>query len=161
MLIHSIDPFFTSSSRVLILGSFPSPDSRAMGFFYGNKQNRFWPLRGMIFSEDVPSDVEGRKAFLSSHSIALWDVIRSCEIEGSDDSTIREVKPNDISSILSRSKIERIYTNGGKASSLYRKLIYPKTHVEAVALPSTSARNASWNIDRLYSVWSVIRPGLT
>ena len=127
MLIHSIDPFFTSSSRVLILGSFPSPDSRAMGFFYGNKQNRFWPLLGMIFSEDVPSDVEGRKAFLSSHSIALWDVIRSCEIEGSDDSTIREVKPNDISSILSRSKIERIYTNGGECTECkleYRSFVF-------------------------------------
>ena len=100
MIIHPIEPIFDKNSRVLILGSFPSVKSREEGFFYGHPQNRFWRVVAQVFDEDTPSSIDEKKAFLFKNRIALWDVIGSCEIDGSSDSSIRNVTVNDISIIL-------------------------------------------------------------
>ena len=156
MLIHPIAPVFDSESKVLILGSFPSVKSREEGFFYGHPRNRFWKVISNVFGEDIPCSIEEKKAFLLKNHLALWDVIGSCKIEGSSDSSIRNVTVNDISIILDLADIKAIYLNGRKAYELYQKYLYPVTCREGICLPSTSPANATWRQDDLIKAWSVI-----
>lgn len=156
MLIHPIAPVFDKDSRVLILGSFPSVKSREEGFFYGHPQNRFWKVTASVFGEDVPKTIDEKKSFLLKNHIALWDVIGSCEIDGSSDSSIRNVSVNDIEMILDTAGIQAIYLNGKKAFQLYQKHMLPVTGREGICLPSTSPANAAWQMDRLVREWSVI-----
>lgn len=157
MIIHPIKPVYDKDSRVLILGSFPSVKSREEGFFYGHPQNRFWKVTSRVFDEDLPLTVDEKKAFLLENHIALWDVIGSCEIEGSSDSSIRNVTVNDISQILKTAEIKAIYLNGGKAYQLYQKYLFPSLGREGILLPSTSPANAAWNLDKLTNAWKMIR----
>ncbi len=154
---HGIPPVYRADSRVLILGSFPSVRSREVGFFYGHPQNRFWRTLAAVLEDGVPSTIDEKKAFLLKHGIALWDVIESCEITGSSDASIRNAVPNDLPTLLRRTSIERIYTNGATAQRLYEK--YWKTALgrDAVCLPSTSPANAAWTQERLNEAWQVIQ----
>lgn len=156
MLIHPIPPVFDKDSRVLILGSFPSVKSRETGFFYGHPQNRFWKVTAKVFGENVPYSIDEKKSFLIRNHIALWDVIGSCEIEGSSDSSIRNVTINDISVILDNSDIQAIYLNGRKAYQLYQKYMFPAVNREGICLPSTSPANAAWSMEKLYRAWQII-----
>ena len=155
-LKHTFAPEFDENSEILILGSFPSVRSRETNFYYGHPKNRFWPLVADIFGEDLPSSVEEKKALLQRNRIALWDVIASCDIEGSSDSSIRNVEANDINIILRSSKVGRIYTNGRKAFDLYNRYCLEKTEREAVLLPSTSPANAAWDLEKLTKEWKEI-----
>ena len=156
MIVHPIPPVFNKDSRVLILGSFPSVKSREYGFFYGHPQNRFWKVAARVFNEEVPHTISEKKDFLIRNYIALWDVIGSCEITGSSDSSIKNITVNDISLILKTADIQAVYLNGGKAYQLYKKYIFPVTRREGICLPSTSPANAAWNIDKLTEAWSEI-----
>lgn len=156
-VIHPIEPVYDENSEVLILGSFPSVKSREAGFFYGHPQNRFWKVIGIIAGEEAPSDIPGRKEFLLRHHIALWDVIGSCSIEGSSDTSIKDVVPNDLSEILEKSGLTKVFVNGRKAEQMYIRYTEQKTGIKAVCLPSTSPANAAWNLERLASAWSVIK----
>ncbi|NLL51119.1 MAG: DNA-deoxyinosine glycosylase [Peptococcaceae bacterium] len=140
---HTIAPFFDANSRILILGTMPSPKSREAGFYYGHPQNRFWRVLAEVLAEKLPNTIEEKKLMLKTHRIALWDVLKTCEIRGADDNSIRNPIVNDIQSILSRSAIQGIYTTGKKATSLYNKYCYAKTGMEAVYLPSTSPANCA------------------
>lgn len=157
MIQHPIQPVFDQNSTVLILGSFPSVKSRDVGFFYGHPQNRFWKVISSVWQQETPQTIEEKRAFLYRNGIALWDVIQSCEIRGSSDSSIRQVVPNDLSPILNTSPIRQIYVNGKKADALYRRYLQPQTGQTAICLPSTSPANASWSLDRLIEAWSVLR----
>lgn len=157
MIEHAIPPVYDSNSRILILGSFPSAKSREQQFFYGHKQNRFWRVLAQVLDCGVPKDTEEKRTMLLSHHIAVWDVIASCEITGSADSSIRSVKPNDLSPILTCADIQAIYTNGGKAHELYQKYIYPATGIKAYPLPSTSPANAAYSMERLAEAWMALR----
>ena len=156
MTVHPIPPVYSAESRVLILGSFPSVKSRETGFFYGHPQNRFWSVVSSLFGEDAPKTVDEKKAFLLRRRIALWDVIRSCEIEGSSDASIKDVVPNDLSVILNSAPIKAIFVNGGTALKYYNRFSLPATGRAAVLLPSTSPANASWNVERLLGQWKKI-----
>lgn len=157
MLQHPIPPVYDRHSTILILGSFPSVKSREAGFFYGHPQNRFWKVTAAVFGEKVPETIPEKRAFLLRNRVALWDVIASCDIEGSADSTIKNVVPNDLSGILGTADIRRIYTNGKTADALYRKYLRPVTGRDAVCLPSTSPANAAWSPERLTERWKEIR----
>ena len=157
IFIHPIPPVYDENSRVLILGSFPSVKSREARFFYGHAQNRFWRVVASVFDEKVPESIEGKKALLLKNGIAVWDVIRSCEISGSADSSIKNAIPNDLDRIIKESRIERIFTNGKKADELYRKHLEKKTGIKAVCLPSTSPANAACSLEMLVEKWSVIK----
>ena len=133
---HPIAPVWDETSRILILGSFPSVKSREANFFYGHPQNRFWRVLAAVLGCDKPESTEEKKRFLLSHHIAVWDVIGSCEIAGSADSSIRSAQPNDIAPLLAGSGIRRIFTNGKTAHALYVKQIEPKIGRPAVPLPS-------------------------
>lgn len=141
------------------MGSFPSVKSREQKFFYGHPQNRFWRVTAAICGEKVPETIEEKRAFLLRNHIALWDVIASCEITGSSDSSIRNVVPNDLSPILAAADIRQIYVNGGTAAKYYDKYQKPLIGRDAVRLPSTSPANAAWSLERLITAWqSQIKP---
>ena len=155
-LKHKFEPIFDKNSKVLILGSFPSVKSRENNFYYGHPQNRFWKVLAQIFEVEVPQSIEEKKTFLLEHNIAVWDVIESCTIIGSSDSSIKDVVVNDFSKVLENSAIERIYVNGGKAYELYQKYAEKQTGILAIKLPSTSPANAAWSLDRLCNEWKKI-----
>ena len=153
---HEFDPIFDENSEILILGTLPSVKSREQNFYYGHPQNRFWKVLATLLKEPVPHTIEEKKAMLLAHRIALWDVIQSCDIKGSSDSSIKNVQPTDIGMILEKTNITRIYANGNKAGQLYKRYQFPVTGIEAMVLPSTSPANAAWSLDRLCEAWRVI-----
>ena len=157
---HNFDPVYDKKSRVLILGSFPSVKSREIAFYYGHPQNRFWKVLGSVFNEEVPKDIEGKKSFLLKHHIALWDVIKSCDIVGSSDSKISNVVINDLNLIFQEANIEKVFINGTKAYELYMKYGYEKYKKEAIKLPSTSPANAAYSLERLLECWQEVKKGL-
>lgn len=154
MEIHNIDPVYDENSKILILGSFPSVKSREQRFFYGHPQNRFWKVISNITNSKLPNTVQEKKNLLLTNNIAVWDVIKSCDIVGSSDSTIENVEINDFSIILNSANIQKIYANGDKAYSLFKK--YYSKDVEIIKLPSTSPANAQYNLEKLCEEWKKI-----
>ncbi len=142
---HTLEPIYNQNSKVLILGSIPSVKSREENFYYAHPRNRFWLTLSKVYNEEITD----KKEFLLKHKIALFDVIKECDIEASSDSTIKNVIPNDLSEILENSEIEAIFTTGTKAYTLYQKYIYPKTKIEAIPLPSTSPANSKKDIEEI------------
>lgn len=152
---HPFDPVWDCESKILILGSFPSVKSREQMFFYGHPRNRFWTVVSILLKVEEPVTTEEKRAMLLNNRIALWDVISSCDIYGSSDSSIKNAVPNDIGFIIKNSKIERIFTNGATADKLYKKYILPATGIEAMRLPSTSPANAAKSVDELVKEWAI------
>ena len=157
MTEHPIEPVYDANSRILILGSFPSVKSREEMFFYGHPRNRFWKVLAAVLETAAPETVEEKRELLLTHGIALWDVIASCDITGSADSSIKNVVPNDVGKILEHASIERIFINGKTAEKYYRKYLMPEIKREGVCLPSTSPANASWSFEKLVEAWKCIR----
>jgi len=153
MLVHPVKPLYNNKSEILILGTFPSVKSREAKFFYAHPQNRFWKVMSRICKSDLPATDDEKRKMILDNRFALWDVIHSCEVTGSADSTIRNVVPNDISEIIENSNIKKIFVNGKKAEELYKKYIEKSVNIKAVCLPSTSPANATWSEDRLYEYW--------
>jgi len=160
-LHHVFGPLYDENSRVLVLGSFPSVKSREAMFFYGHPQNRYWKLLPLIFHEPVPATIEEKKNLALRHGIAMWDVIESCEITGSSDSSIRNVEINDLTPILRSGRIRKICVNGGTAYKYFEK--YTIQHLKSsgvdlsqiriIKMPSTSPANAAWTLEKLLPVW--------
>ena len=157
MIQHPIDPVYNHDSRILILGSFPSVKSRETAFFYAHPQNRFWKVLSAVLNLDLPASTNEKRAFLLRNHIALWDVIASCEVTGSSDSSIRNVTANDISVILNYADIRRIYVNGKTAEKYYNRYVKKALGIDAVCLPSTSPANAAYSLSRLVEAWQCIR----
>ena len=157
---HPIAPVFDERSRILILGSFPSVKSREAAFFYGHPQNRFWKVVSAVLDAKCPQTVDDKKWLLLSHRIALWDVIASCRIEGSSDSSIRDVVPTDLRPILDTAPIRAVFCNGQTAFRLYARYQQTQTGLCAIALASTSPANAAYGLDRLVENWKAILPHL-
>ena len=159
---HGFEPVYDARSRILILGTLPSVKSREQQFYYGHPQNRFWKvLAGVVKETEVPASVMEKKQLLLKHRIAIWDVIAECDIIGSSDSSIKNVVPADLTRILKAAPIQGIYANGAKAYDLYMKYSYEKIGREISKLPSTSPANATFQMDRLLSVWGSMLSGLT
>lgn len=155
-IIHPIPPLYSSDSKILILGSFPSVKSRENMFFYGHPQNRFWRVVSAVLGECTPQNTEEKKHMMLKHCIALWDVIESCDIIGSSDSSITNVRPNNIAKIIAESNITRIFTNGKTSDKLYKKYAEQTIGITAINLPSTSPANAAWSVERLIEQWKII-----
>ena len=142
-VIHPLEPIYTDTSKYLFLGSFPSVISRKDNMYYANPNNRFWKVMSVIFEEEIEDKVK----FCYKHDIALWDVIKECSIVGSSDASIKDIKINDIESLIKKSDIKVICTNGSKATSLYEK--YINLDIKHISLPSTSSANARYRLDDL------------
>lgn len=154
---HTFEPIYDNQSRILILGSFPSVKSREGGFYYHHPRNRFWEVISNIFSEELPLTVNEKRELLLRNHIALWDVINRCDIEGSSDTSIKNVVPADINSLLKKTNIKKIYANGNKAYELYQKYCFMATNKDIIKLPSTSPANAAWTLERLCEEWKQIK----
>ena len=153
---HTFEPVYDENSRILILGSLPSVKSREQGFYYGHPQNRFWKVLARLLEWEEPATIEEKKAMLLKNKIAIWDVLESCDIKGSSDSSIKNAVAADIPGLLKKTKIEKIYVNGTTAGKYYKKYIWPLTGVEAIVLQSTSPLNCRYDIEKLAENWSVI-----
>lgn len=156
LVVHPLEPVFDASSRVLILGTMPSPKSREAGFYYAHPQNRFWKVLAALFKSEIPFGREPRREFVLRHRIALWDVLRSCEISGASDASIKRPVPNDLSVILQRAPIQAIFCTGTKSAVFYSKLIEPVTGRQATTLPSPSPANCAVSFERLCAAYGAI-----
>ena len=156
-VIHNIPPVFDENSKVLILGSFPSPKSREQGFFYGHPQNRMWRILAQLFSEPIPSEIEEKKSLLINNHIAMWDVLQSCEIYGASDASIKNPVVNNFDIIFETSNINAVFTTGDTATNLYNKL----TGNNSIALPSPSPANAAMSLQDLIEKYQVIKKYIT
>jgi double-stranded uracil-DNA glycosylase len=157
-LEHIFDPVYNQDSKVLILGTFPSVKSRENNFYYAHPQNRFWKVIAQIVnSKKVPDTVEDKRNMLLENGIAIWDVIKSCEIQGSSDSSIKNVVPANLSRVLHEADIRKIYANGGKAYELFMKYSIQEVGREIIKLPSTSPANARFSLEKLIEQWSVVQ----
>ena len=158
---HPFAPVYDSESRVLVLGTMPSPRSRTAGFYYMHGQNRFWPVIAAITGERLGyandegiKAVDERRTLVLRHGIALWDVLASCDIRRAADTSIQNPIANDFSTLLASSHIDRIYCTGLTAYKLYTKLCEEATHIGAVCLPSTSSANRGrWPLDALIEAY--------
>lgn len=153
---HEFGPYINKDSRVLILGSIPSLKSREYGFYYMHKQNRFWKVISDIFDDEFPDSLSDKKEFLRKNKIALWDVLESCDIEGSSDSSIKNPKVNDIKSLILGTDIKYIFVTGKKALDLYNKYCFKSVGIEAIYLPSTSGANARLSFNDLKEKYEII-----
>ena len=158
-VIHApIKPFIDNNSSILILGSFPSVKSREDGFYYAHKSNRFYKVLSNIVNEPLPTSLESKKELLVKHHIALYDVIYSCDISNSDDSSIRNVTPINIKELLDKfPNINRIIVNDNKAKELFNKYLLKDIDTQNIEIgyaPSTSSANAKMSVDKLVEIYS-------
>ena len=154
---HEFGPFYTENSKILILGSMPSPKSREEGFYYAHPQNKFWKVLSDVLEEEMPMNIEDKKFLLKKYNIALWDVLNSCQIKGASDSTITDAKENDINSLLVKTKIKTIFVTGKTAYKFYNKLCLQNTKIPCIYLPSTSPANCSIKYDELKEKYLIIK----
>lgn len=157
-VVHTIEPVFDGRSRVLILGTMPSPKSREAAFYYAHPQNRFWKVMAALWDEPLPEGREARRAFALEHGFALWDTLASCDIRGASDASIANPVPNDLTPILEGAPITTVFTTGGQAARFYRRFQRDRwPSLEHIALPSTSAANASMGLEKLIDAYGVVR----
>lgn len=157
---HPLAPIIDENSKILILGTMPSPKSRELQFYYAHPQNRFWPVLAAILEEHLPTDTAGKTAMLKKHGIALWDVLASCDISGASDSSIRNPVPNDIAALIKNTKITKIFTTGSTAFRYYRQFCEKDTGITAILLPSPSAANAKITKDSLILAYGILKEAL-
>ena len=150
---HPLPPIYDKNSTILILGSFPSRKTRELNFYYGHPQNQFWHLLEDVFEEKIID----KKQFLLDHHIALFDVVKKCDIVGSSDSTIKNVIPNDINYIIKNSQIKTVYVTGKKALELYQKYLEKETNLKAIYLPSPSPLNQTLSYQEKLKKYLVLK----
>ena len=176
LIQHPIPPVWNEQSRVLILGTMPSPKSRQAGFFYMHPQNRFWSVISNVFEEEfeipnkdlrtgttettITAAITERRDFLLRHKLAMWDVLAACKIEGAADSTIRDAVPNDFTQIFESARIHDVFCTGKTAYELWKKYCTNKYeqryNLTAHCLPSTSPANAQWKLEKLFEEYKTI-----
>lgn len=153
---HILKPIYNRESKILILGTIPSPKSREIGFYYSHPQNRFWKVLADILEVPIPTTISEKKDLLLKNNIALWDVLASCDIVGASDSSIKNPKPNDILNLVKQTQIKQIFVTGKKAEALYNKLCLKNTKMPCICLPSTSPANCSLNYTQLKAQYQLI-----
>lgn len=153
-VLHELEPLYDACSRVLILGTMPSPKSRELGFYYMHPQNRFWKMLSAVLKEPFPTTAAERRRLCLRHGIALWDVLASCDIVGAADGSIKNAVPNDIGKLLAECSIETVFTTGKKAHALYKRF-FPDL-AEDVCLPSTSPANRTISEDKMLEEYRAI-----
>ncbi|MDN6900398.1 DNA-deoxyinosine glycosylase [Oenococcus sicerae] len=161
-VVHPWPPLYDKNSKILLLGSLPSPKSLAFGFYYGSPQNIFWPTLAKILAVEEPEKTkEARLAFALKYHIAIWQTLKSGDIIGAQDATIKNPIANDFSSILAQARIKTIFTEGKKSTELFNKLVAPNIGQEAVYLPSTSPANRATQAKAIFMErWSLVGKAL-
>lgn len=158
-VFHELAPVYDERSRVLILGTMPSPKSREAGFYYMHPQNRFWKMLSAVLGEPLPPAAEERRGMCLRHNIALWDVLASCDINGAADGSIKNAVPNDIRRLFSECTIAAVFTTGKKAHEMYRRFFPDLT--EDICLPSTSPANRTITEEKMLEEYRAVGAALT
>ena len=153
---HDFQPIYNEESRVLLLGTMPSPKSRETGFYYGHPRNRFWKVVSDVCGEVLPETREEKIEFVLRNKIAVWDVLAGCEIKGAEDASIRNPIANDLNIIIKNADIRAVFATGQKAAQLYRKYCQRETGMEIICLPSTSPANCSVSYEKLFEAYEVV-----
>lgn len=153
---HDFQPIYNEDSKILMLGTMPSPKSREIGFYYGHPRNRFWKVVSDVCGEMLPETKEEKIAFALRNKIAVWDVLAGCEIKGAEDASIKNPVANDMSMILKEADIKAVFATGQKAAKLYKKYCQKQTGIEIICLPSTSPANCSVTYEKLFEAYKVI-----
>ncbi len=157
-ITHPLEPIFNNKSRALVLGTMPSPVSRAVRFYYGHPQNRFWHVLATLWNEAIPTTNDERKTLVLCHHIALWDVLASCDIAKASDASIINPQQNDLARVIKAAPIKAIFTTGTQASALYQKLCAPQfPDLKHVSLPSTSSANARMRLADLVTAYKPLK----
>lgn len=155
---HTIEPLFDGRSRVLLLGTMPSPKSREYGFYYGHPRNRFWPVMARLWDEPAATTIAEKKALMLRHRLAVWDVLAGCEIVGASDASIKRPRPNDLARIIDAAPIEAVVTCGSAATRYYERFDAPRwPELPHLALPSTSPANARMSLDALVEAYAPVK----
>lgn len=152
---HTLKPIYNENSYILILGSIPSVTSRKKIFYYSHKSNRFWKIINILFNQNLIT-IEDKIDFLINNNIALYDMIKECEISGSSDSSIKNIKINNLIPIINKSKIKYVFCEGKLAYNLYKKY-YNDLNLEYIYLPSTSSANAHYSLEELINIYQIIK----
>ena len=155
-VIHDFQPIYNKESRVLMLGTMPSPKSREVGFYYGHPRNRFWKVVSDVCGEKLPETKDEKIDFALRNKIAVWDVLAGCEIKGAEDASIRNPVANDMNLIIKNADIRAVFATGQKAAQLYKKYCQKQTGMEIITLPSTSPANCSVSYEKLYEAYEKI-----
>lgn len=155
---HTLKPIYNSNSKILFLGSIPSITSRNNNFYYAHKQNRFWKIMSILFNIELNSNEE-KKEFLLKYKIALYDIIKECEINNSSDSSIKNIKINNIENIINNSKIKYVFCDGKLTYNLFKKY-YNYLNIKYYYLPSTSSANAKYSLEKLLEIYKIIKEKL-
>lgn len=150
------EPIFNLNSKILILGTIPSVISREKNFYYSNSGNRFWKILANLFHSPIPENINEKRKLLLENGVAVWDVIQSCDIIGSKDSSIKNVVVADIPKLIENSNITQIYANGQKVAKYYTKYLRDVTGIEIITLLSTSPANRHFSDMEMISDWKKI-----
>jgi len=163
MTLTSFPPIVDDRARVLVLGSMPGALSLQKGQYYAHPQNLFWRITGELVGFEADADYEVRTAALRDSGIALWDVLHTCERNGSLDSSIvrDSMAANDFHMLLNaHPDIRRVLFNGAKAEQTFHRLVQPvlaaRDDIVYRRLPSTSPANASITYDVKLQAWRAI-----
>lgn len=156
LVTHPFAPIFDSASRVLILGTLPSPVSREHRFYYAHPQNRFWPTICSLWGEQDPHTNELRAQFAHTHHIALWDVLKSARIHGASDASITDATPQDLTFVMNQCDIQHIFCTGATAHKFYQRFHAQYTDIPETQLPSPSAANARMKLADLQRSYAPI-----
>ena len=151
---HSFKPIINESSKTLILGTLPGPESLQKGQYYANPYNQFWRIIYSVFGEiEIDPSYSGKLSFLRENDIALWDIFYSAQRKGALDADIKNEIPNDISGLIELYPcINRILLNGRRAERSFR-MLFSKTNIDAVYVPSTSTAFAKKSLDEKIKDW--------
>lgn len=154
---HTVEPIWSPEARVLVLGTMPSPASRQVGIPYGHPQNRFWPVLAALFGEEDPKTPDGRRQLARRNHIAIFDVLKSCTIEGASDSSIRDAVPQDIPGFIKGTGIAHVALTGGTALRLYERFLAKAVNLPYQGFPSTSPANARWRLPELVEAYAPLK----
>ena len=155
--ISSFPPIISEGSKILILGSVPGVKSLEMQQYYAHPQNQFWKIIFQLFEEDFTADYRKRTEIIRKNNIALWDVIDSCEREGSLDTKIRNEEHNDILKILrDHPNIKAVFCNGQKSFKNLKKILGKESEIPIFVLPSTSPLHTV-SFDKKLAEWEILK----
>jgi double-stranded uracil-DNA glycosylase len=151
-------PVTGKAPYLLILGSFPSRRSLQNAEYYGNPLNQFWKIIEALYGIDHRLAYPKRTGQLIVQHIALWDVIASCQREGSADNRIHDPVFNDIAGFLrAHPSCRCIALNGASAGRYYHaRKDLSLDRIPAHIFPSSSPANARFSLAEKIHRWEEI-----
>lgn len=154
-------PIADKNAQIVILGSMPSVKSLKQQQYYAHPRNAFWSIMSALFELEKELDYSQRCEQLISNNIAVWDVLKSCQRQGSLDKDIEKSSliVNDFNTFLKQhSKIKLVVFNGNKAEQVFQQHITPNLdkkfkQLNKIRLPSTSPAHAAMTLERKLAAW--------